>query len=330
MQKALTLSAALAVLAGCASTRYGPTQPRPALGSGVSIDIVSMRSGGQEAEVAIRTERPTLIGPVSLSAADVESCSTAEAVPVGRPAAPDGVGLLPPSFETNGTSRVMVKLNARRNLSQPGLFLDFKVDNSVEQGCLRLPVTAAAGETLWRANSAPWLVSLGVHLGHPLGPLQRTGGRITLEMRMIRPIGPVGPFFGFMVGTAGCRGDCPELRLDHEPSGIFSHLGGQAGIEAQFAIRRLAFAAALGGTLSWLHLGAPSDFPGSRDVGVAGPFATLTAFGLTTDPIPGFSPPVRPYTHGPEFFVHRLTAFGSGPRESAWVAGFGWRIVAAY
>lgn len=326
---ALTLSL-LAALAGCASTRYLPTEPRPALGPGVAIEIVSVRSGGQEAEVSIRTARSTLIGPVSASVGDVESCRSREELRVARPDASDGADALPSSFRTNGENTVVVKLNARPELFRPGMFLDFQVDTSVDQGCLRLPLTAAAGETLWRADRRPWLVSLGFHIDHPFGPLQRTGARVALEMRVIRPIGPVGPFFGFAVGTAGCRGDCPELRLDHEPSGLFSRLGGQMGIEARFAIGSLGFATALGGSLSWLHLGAPGAFPGDRDVGLGGPFATLTAFGRATDPIPGFSPAVRPYTHGPELFVHRLTAFGSGPRESAWVAGLGWRIVAAY
>ncbi len=327
-------AAALAALTGCAITTYRPTEPRPGLGPGVMIDVVSVRGAADKAEVLLRTQQPTLIGPVSMSTGDRPSCDSEQSLPVGHDALVAPGTHAPRSFEINGVETVFVDVGGFHPAG-PNQFLDFKVDNGTEQGCMRLPLTAAGDQTLWRASTTPWSLSLGLRLDHPLAPLGGTGMRVTTEARAIRPMGPVRGFFGFTVGVAGCRGaDCPPENVisdgDDDPTtGVFGHIGGELGIDRQFPLgRRWALAATLGGNISVFHVGAPADWLGDQVAGVVGPFASLTLFGLGSydAAIPGFTPEARKMRSGPELFVHHLTAFARGPSESAWVLGFGWRI----
>jgi len=327
------VAAALLALTGCAATIYQPTEPRPGMGPGVTIDVVSIRGAADKAEVLLRTQQPTLIGPVSMSTGDRPSCSSEESLPVAHDAQVIGAHA-PPSFEINGVDTVFVDIGGF-HAPRPDQFLDFKVDNGSEQGCMRLPLTAAGDQTLWRASTTPWSLSLGLRLDHPLASLSGTGMRVTTEARVIWPLRPVRWFFGFTVGAAGCRGaDCPPENIissgDNDPTtGVFGHVGGELGVDRQFPLgRRWALAATLGGNISVFHVGAPADWPGDQVAGVVGPFASLTLFGLGSydAAIPGFTPETRKMRSGPELFVHRLTAFARGPTESAWVIGLGWRI----
>ena len=327
-------TASLVALAGCATTIYQPTEPRPGMGPGVTIDVVSIRGAADKAEVLLRTQQPTLIGPVSMSTGDGPSCSSEESLAVGHDAQVAPGTHAPPSFEINGVDTVFVDIGGF-HVPRPNQFLDFKVDNGTQQGCMRLPLTAAGDQTLWRASTTPWSVSLGLRLDHPLAPLGGTGMRVTTEARVIWPWRRVRGFFGFTVGAASCRGaDCPPENVvsggDDDPTtGVFGHIGGELGVDRQFPVgRRWALAATVGGNISVFHVGAPAGWPGDQVAGVVGPFASLTLFGLGSydAPIPGFTPEARKMRSGPELFVHRLTAFARGPSESAWVIGFGWRI----
>jgi hypothetical protein len=324
---------ALLALAGCAPAIYRPTEPRPALGPGVLIDLVSIRGAGDKAEVLLRTRQPTLIGPVSWASGDQEFCSSELSLAVGRDARVAEGEQAPPSFETNGEQTVFVDLSSGPRLAGPNLFLDFKIDTGSVQGCLRLPLTAAGDQTLWRAHSAPWSVSLGARIDHPLASLGGTGARGTAELRVLRPLGPVRGFFGVTTGVASCRGaSCPPVDSgdgeDDGASGMFVHVGGELGLDRRFALnQRWTLAAALGANVSVFHVSAPADWGGDKAATVAGPFASLTLFGLGNErPLPGFTPEARGAASGPELFIHRLTAFNRGPTESAWVIGFGWRV----
>lgn len=327
-------AAALAALAGCAMTTYRPTEPRPVLGPGVVIDVVSVRGAVDKAEVLLRTQQPTLIGPVSISSPGHESChAELPAQAVGRDVRVAEGEQAPPSFVVNGVQTVFVDLAGPVRPEGPNAFLDFKVDTGGQQGCIRVPLTAATvDQTMWRADSPPWSVSMGARIDHPLAPLGGTGARLTTEVRVLRRLGPVRGFFGFTLGGAGCRGpSCPPASLDQGEddgvTGAFLHYGGELGIDRRFRIGgRWTLAVTLGGNISSFHVGAPPDWPGDKSGGVAGPFASLTLFGLGGDSaIPGFAPEARGLHSGPELFVHRLTAFGRGATESAWVVGFGWR-----
>lgn len=324
------LRCALLGLTGCAQAIYGPTEPRPAMGPGVLIDVVSVRGAAAKAEVLLRTQQPTLIGPVSWSPSDHDHCGSELSLSVGRDVRVAEGEHAPPSFEINGEQTVFVDLQSGPKLTGQNLFLDFKVDTGSLQGCLRLPLTAADDRTLWRAQSAPWSVSFGLRFDHPLAPLAGTGARGTLEVRAIRPLGPVRGFFGFTGGFASCRGaECPpDDNNDEQATGVFGHVGGELGVDRRFALnRRWTLAAALAGNVSWFRVSAPADWPGDKTAGVAGPFASLTLLGFGGDgPIAGFAPEARGAESGPELFVHRLTAFGRGPTETAWVIGFGWRV----
>ena len=328
-------AAALAALGSCAMTTYRPTEPRPVLGPGVMVDVVSVRGAADKAEVLVRTQQPTFIGPVALSSPDHESCHDELPIqPVGRDVRVAEGEQAPPSFVVNGTETVFVDLSGPARPEGPNAFLDIRVDTVTQRGCLRVPLTAAAADqTMWRAGSLPWSVSMGAHLAHPLGPLGGTGARFTTELRAIRDLGPVRGFFGFTLGIAGCRGGlCPPESLDkgedEGATGVFLHYGGEVGLDRRFRLgANLTLAATLGGNISSFHVSAPADWPGDRSGGVVGPFASLTLFGLRGDSaIPGFSPEARRLHSGPELFVSRLTAFGRGPTESAWVVGFGWRL----
>jgi hypothetical protein len=328
------LALALA-LAGCAMTTYRPTEPRPVLGPGVSIDVVSVRGAADKAEVLLRTQQPMLIGPVSLSSADHESCHPElPAQSVGRDVRVAEGEQAPPSFVVNGAETVFVDLSGPARPEGPNAFLDFKVDTGSEQGCVRVPLTAAtADQTMWRAESPPWSVSLGARIDHPLAPLGGTGARLTSELRVLRPLGPVRGFFGFTLGGAGCRGAlCPPESVDQgedeSVTGVFIHYGGELGLDRRFELGGgRALVATLGGNISSFHVGAPPDWAGDKNGAVAGAFASLTLFALGgASAIPGFAPAARRLHSGPELFVHRLTAFGRGPTETAWVVGFGWRL----
>ena len=142
--------------AGCAATTYRPTEPRPVAGPGVQVDVVSIRGAAHEAEVAIRVQQATLIGPVTLSTADKESCSSTEALQVGYRAQGSDFAQINDAFEVNSTDVVFVELGSGPEVARPGLFLDLKVDTSATQGCLRTPLTAVGTETLWRAERRPW------------------------------------------------------------------------------------------------------------------------------------------------------------------------------
>ena len=332
MTRAAAALGALAVASGCGATMYRPTEPRPVMGPGVQIDVLSIRGAAHEAEVSIRTQQPTLIGPFSWSAGDKESCSAANALPVGVRGDNGELSLIPEAFEVNGAQIVFVQLGTDMAIAQPGLFLDLKVDTSADQGCVRTPLTAAGTETLWRAERKPWALSAGLRFDTPLEGLEGTGARLSLEFRALFPVGPLRLFYGFILGGATCRGgDCPTLESYETDdasgvAGLFFHIGGEAGIERRIPIGRWSIAATLGGSIAEFHLGARPDYTGEQNAGVAGPFASLTLFGPRADVIPGFAPPARRGSHGPELFIQRATAFGRGPTESAWVAGVGWRV----
>jgi hypothetical protein len=321
--------AALAV-AGCAVTTYRPAEPRPVMGPGVQVDIVSVRGAAHEAEIAIRAQQPTLIGPVSVSTADKESCSSPDALPVGHRADGSDFSRIDDAFEVNRAEVVFAELPSGAEIARPGVFLDLKVDTGSEQGCLRMPLTAAGTETLWRAERAPWTLSAGLRFDTPLSSLEGTGSRLSAEFRALFPVGPVRLLYGLTFGGATCRGgDCPSVGTDSNDgafAGLFGHAGAELGVERRMPIGRWSLSVTAGGSIAIFHLGAPSDYPGEQDAGVAGPFASLTLFVPRADIIPGFAPTARRGAHGPELFIQRVTAFGRGPTESAWVAGFGWRI----
>ncbi len=325
-----TLAVAL-TLGGCGHTTYRPTAPRPALGPGVQVDVVSIRGAAHEAEAVIRSQQAMTIGPVSWASGDVAPCTATHVLPVGRKVS-DELTLLPDQFQTaSADDIVFVQMKTDSGLARRDLFLDFKVDTGEAQGCLRVPLTAAGDETLWRADRRPWSLNAGFRVDEPLGRLEGTGLRLSLSFRALFPVGPVRPFFGFSFGVAGCRGaDCPPVSFsdneDEGSQGFFGTFGGELGVERRTPIGRWSISLALGGNLSVFHLGAPPDYPGDTNAGVGGPFASLTLFGPGADAIPGFSPTARRGAHGPELYFARQIAFGRGPNESAWVAGFGWRV----
>jgi hypothetical protein len=320
-------------LSGCLVT-YRPTAPRPALGPGVQVDIVSIRGAAHEAEVSIRSQEPTMIGPISWARGDTEPCSSTHSLAVGRKTEGE-MAWLPRPFSTERADDVVfVKMSSAEELTQRGLFLDFKSESPQAQGCLRVPLTAAGDETLWRADRRPWSLNLGIRVDNPFSRLEGTGLRFVLAFRALFQLGPVRPFFGVTTGLAGCRGaDCPPVTFaddeDEESTGLFGHIGGEVGLERRFPIGSRSLSAAVGGNLSVFGLGAPPDYPGEKTAGVGGPFVSLTMLGSRGDTLPGFSPPTRPWAHGPELYFARQIAFGRGPTESAWVAGLGWRIEGA-
>lgn len=327
-------STALALACGCATTIYRPTEPRPVMGPGVLVDVMSIRGAGHEAEVSIRTQQSTLIGPVSWSAGDKESCSSPKVLPIASHPETGVTQQVPDAFVVNGVGVVFVELGTRAEMAQRGLFLDFKVDTGDVQGCLRAPLTAAGSETLWRAEARPWSLSAGLRFDTPLEPLEGAGSQLSAEFRALFPVGSVRLLYGIVIGGATCRGaDCPVVESygDDENGGIaglFFHLGGELGIERRFPIGRWSLSLTGGGSIAWFRLGARPDYAGDTNLGVAGPFASLTLFVPRADLIPGFEPPAARGSHGPEIFVQRLTAFGRGPTESAWALGVGWRIEA--
>jgi hypothetical protein len=301
------------------------------------IDIVSIRGALEKAEVLLRTDQPALIGPVSLSSGDRESCSSEMSLAVGRDVHVAEGEQAPPTFEITGTQTVFVDIGEPPRPPGQDLFLDFKVVSGGHEGCMRLPLTAG-DQTMWRAESPPWAGGFGLRVDHPLAPLGGTGARVTLEARAIRPLGPVRGFFGFTLGVAGCRGvGCPPETLDQGEddgvTGVFGHFGGELGVDRRFQLgRRWTLVAALGGSVSAFHVSAPPGWIGDQNATVAGPFASLTLFGLGGDDgkIAGLTPDARRLRGGPELFVQRLTAFNRGPTESAWVIGIGWRAEATH
>ena len=326
------LAMALALAGGCATTVYRPTEPRPVMGPGILVDVMSIRGAAHEAEVSIRTQQSTLIGPVSSSAGDKESCSSSQPLPIDYHPESNVTQRIPDAFEVNGGVIVFVQLGGGREVAQRGLFLDFKVDTGDVQGCLRAPLTAAGSETLWRDEHRPWSLSAGLRFDTPLEPLEGTGSRISAEFRALFPVSRFRLLYGIVIGGATCRGgDCPALESygDDENGGIaglFFHVGGELGIERRIPIGRRSLSFTAGGSIAWFRLGARPDYAGDTNAGVAGPFASLTLFLPRSELIPGLDPPAGRGTHGPEIFVQRLTAFGRGPTESAWTLGFGWRI----
>jgi len=323
-----------AFAAACATTTYRPTEPRPVMGPGVQLDVVSIRGAAREAEVEIRTQQPTLIGPMSWSTGDRESCSATAALPLGRRPEKDVLVTVPDAFEVNGVDSVFVDLGSGREIAQRNLFLDVKVDTGDAQGCLRTPLTAAGPETLWTAERRPWALSAGLRFDTPLAPLEGTGSRISVEFRALFPVGPLRLFYGVVMGGASCRGaDCPSIEFYGNDdngglAGLFFHIGGELGIERRIPLGRWSLSITVGGSIAEFRLGAGPEYAGGQNVGVAGPFASLTLFGPRAELIPGFAPPARRGAHGPEIFLERLTAFGRGPAESAWAVGLGWRFEA--
>jgi hypothetical protein len=323
--------AVVVAMSGCAASVYRPTQPRPAIGPGIAADIVSIRGPAGMAELSIRSQQPTLIGPISWSSGAAESCSAAAALDVGRDLHFDLDTTLPAQFESNGSDVVFVNLGKGLGVAGPGRFLDVAVNSGQVQGCLRLPLTAAGTETLWRADRVPRIIGLGLRLESPLSRLEGTGLRLATELRVLHQVGPVRAFFGFTLGGAGCRGaDCPPLDFsdedDQESSGLFFHVGGEVGLERRMSLGRWSLGVTLGGSLAYFHLGAHAGYAAGKNLGVGGPFASVTLFGPKGDVVPGFSPTARRGSHGPEIFAARQTAFGRGPTESAWLAGLGWRL----
>jgi hypothetical protein len=331
-RRAAVAVAALAACSGCAGpTIYRPTEPRPAMGPGVQVDILSMRAQPPEAEVSIRVRQPTVIGPVTWASGDRDSCSTPGGLLVARQSAKANFEPQPETFEIGADTTVLVQLGAANELDHPGLFLDFKVDTHAEQGCLRTPLTAAGGETLWRSDRKPSLLSAGLRVDAPLGALEGTGTRFAVVARGLRHVGPVRLFLGVSFGAAGCRGaDCPPTVFadgsGEATSGLFGHVGVEAGLERHVPLGRWSLSLALGGAISSFHLNAPTTYAGERDAGVGGPFAAVGLISPPRGTIPGFAPPAGGYAHGPEVTVQRAIAFGRGPTESAWVVGFGWRL----
>jgi hypothetical protein len=330
--RAIAVALGALAAAGCAATTYRPTAPRPVFGPGVQVDLVSIRGAAHEAEVAIRTQQPTLIGPMTLSTADKESCSSTEALTVGTRTDGSDFARISDAFEVQSSEVVFVELGPSAAVARPGVFLDMKVDTSADRGCLRVPLTAAGGETLWRAERNPSSLSAGVRFDTPLSALGGTGARLSFEFRALFPVGPLRLLYGVTFGGATCRGsDCPDFDTsgdDGEIAGLFGHGGVEVGVERRMPIGRWSLSATLGGSISVFRLGAPDDYRGDRTAGVAGPSVSLTLLGSGADLIPGFVPAAHRGANGPELFLQRLTAFGRGPTESAWVIGLGWRIEA--
>src|SRR3954464_7222528 len=126
--RAIAVALGALAIAGCAATTYRPTEPRPVIGPGVQVDLVSIRGAAHEAEIAIRTQHPTLIGPITLSTADKESCSSTEALPVGTRIEGSDFARISDAFEVQSADVVFVELGASAAVARPGLFLDLKVD----------------------------------------------------------------------------------------------------------------------------------------------------------------------------------------------------------
>ena len=122
---------------------------------------------------------------------------------------------------------------------------------------------------------------------------------------------------------ATCRGVCPSLHIssDDGTSGVFTHIGGELGLERRFPIGRWSSGVAAGASLMATQLHATADFSGERHGGLWGPFVAVSFFRAPARTFPGFSPPARSNTVGVELSLARQTAFARGPVESAWVAG---------
>ena len=242
----------------------------------------------------------------------------------------------PPSFAINGAETVFVDLGGPARPAGPNPFIDIRVDTGSQQGCIRVPLTAAGDQThVARATSPPWSLSLGAAHRSPAGAARRHRRARHQEVRALRPLGPVRGFFGFTLGVAGCRGaDCPpespqQRSEDETTTGVFGHSASSwAWTAASSSAGAGRWPRRWAATSRSSTSARPTDWPGDQSGAVAGPFASLTLFGLGGDDsaIPGFVPEARRLRSGPELFVHRLTAFGRGPTESAWVMGFGWRI----
>ena len=136
---------ALAV-AGCAVTTYRPVEPRPVWAGRAGRRRFYSAAPAHEAELAIRVQQPTLIGPVTLSTADKESCSAPGVLPVGYRTEGSDFSRIDDAFEVNRAEVVFVELPSGAEIAAPGLFLDVKVDTASEQGCLRAPLTASGAE----------------------------------------------------------------------------------------------------------------------------------------------------------------------------------------
>jgi hypothetical protein len=304
----------------------------------VAVDIKSIRGPADQAELSLRSQQPALIGPVSWSPGDRPSCTSKDELlirlpPGEAPGSPDLGQELGSRIVSTGDDVVLVDLGGGAELTRPGLFLDVKVDTGEQAGCLRLALTAAGGETLWRAAHAPWTLTLGVRFDDPLASAEGLGARVMVETRVVRELGRLRPFFGVLAGSATCRGaDCPPVEapldevIDGQGSGLFVLYGGEAGIERQVALGRWALGLTVGGALMGFHLGTQDGYVGARNGGVVGPFASVSLFGRGGGTLPGFAPALRRWSAGPELFVQRQTAFGRGPTQSAWLLGLGWRF----
>jgi hypothetical protein len=325
--------AASLALGGCAATVYRPTQPRAVSGPGIEADIVSVRGAAGLVELAIRTQQPTQVGPITWTTGANESCSSTQALAIRH----DAQVTLEPSelinvIEVRDRDTVFVNIGKGVEVAQPGIYLDVKVDTGQAQGCLRLALTATGKEILWQADRTPWVVNLGLGFATPLTSLEGTGTRVTTEVRVLHPLGPIRGFFGFTIGGAGCRGDnCPPLDFsnnddEQEAAGLFFQTGGEAGIERRFPLGRWSLSVTAGGRLAYFHLGSLPGYTAGKNAGVGGPFASLTLFGPSGDVVPGFSPPARRGSSGLELMVARETAFGRGPTETAWLAALGYRF----
>ena len=82
------------------------------------------------AEISIRTERPTQVGPFSWSSGAAESCSATQTLAVGRDENFTVDTAIATPFETNGNDVVFVNLGKGLEIAHPGLFLDVAIARS--------------------------------------------------------------------------------------------------------------------------------------------------------------------------------------------------------
>jgi hypothetical protein len=330
----ITLLALATGTGGCA-TVYEPTTPRQAEAPGVRADIAMIRGPAREAVVVIRAAERQRLFVAQLANPGAPPCESLNelAVRARDPAVPP----IDPLFTHPGASDVFVVTlpTAISALARPGLSLDLAVGDAVgdkEGWCLRLPLTAAGTDVLWRRSQPGWSIGASVRFDAPLSSTARVGIGWTGEMRFLHPLGPLSAFGALTFGFAGCRGDCPPFDLagdgeDFTLLGLFGRLGLEAGFERQVPLHGWTLSLVAGGSATLAHLSAADDFVGPREELLAGPFAALR-LEVPRASIPGFSPVLVPLSRGPELFAAYEIASGRGPEPAGWRLGIGWAFQA--
>jgi hypothetical protein len=316
---------------GACATNYMSTSPRPATAGGLRAEITDVEGPLRKLTVRLETTIPQRIESMSVGSMTRAPCS---ATPIDSIEDFDHRTAIDLPRDLDGAAAVIVA-PPQVAVVGAGHTLDIKTAAPPgDHGCLRLPLTAADEDLLWRSPTPVWGMAASLRWDVPASSVAGVGMGGMAEMRGVRPWGPVRLVGGFAFGWAGCRGHCPELGFvnaddedgDSRLVGLFYRVGLVLGAETRVPLGRAgrwALEAGAGASADVALLSAPADFRGPRHVWLLGPVASLRLLFPDSHPLPGFTPAVEGMVHGIELTARYLTALGRSG-ESGWMFSVGW------